>query len=292
MLNPRVFSGAMVLVLCSFILSGCGQGTGTSTTGGGTTGAAAAGEDTLTKIKKAGVIKWGADSGGGAPYVYGDLKDPNHIIGFEMDMMDKIAEHMGVKHERVQAEWASLLENMKAKRTDIVLNGIEINELRLKTYLFSQPYFKYEQQWSVRAADKDVLKSMDDLKDKKIGILDGTEAGNVLKRAGFKEDQIKIYPDSKTPYDDLKIKRVDAILAESIIADFYAGKDKEIFNNPATLAPGIYGVALRKEKESDTLLAEIDRVLKLMKENGDLAAIYKKWNIWNDKQKELGIVEK
>ena len=251
-----------------------------------------AGEDTLAKIKGAGVLKWGADSSGGAPYVYNDPKDPNKVIGFEMDMMDKIAEHLGVKHERVQAEWASLLENLKAKRTDIVMNGIEINELRSKTYNFSQPYFVYEQQISVRAKDKDKYKSLADLKDKKIGILDGTESGNVLESAGFKNDQITIHPDSKTPYDNLKLRRVDAVVAESIIASFYAGQDAAIFNNPDTFAPGKYAVAVRKESDSDTLLAAIDSVLKTMKVNGELAAIYKKWNIMSDKQKALGVVEK
>ena len=60
----------------------------------------------------------------------------------------------------------------------------------------------------MRAADKDKYKSLADLKDKKIGILDGTEAGNVLKRAGFTDGpKIRIHPDSKTPYDNLKIKR-------------------------------------------------------------------------------------
>ncbi len=77
-----------------------------------------------------------------------------------------------------------------------------------------------------------------------------------------------------------------------MIADYYAGKDKEIYNIPKTFAPGKYGICVRKDKGNETLLAEIDRVIKLMKENGDLATIYKKWHIWNDEQKELGIVEK
>ena len=211
-------------------------------------------------------------------------------------MMVKIAGHMGVKAERVQGQWDSLLTDLANKRTDMVMNGIEINELRSKTNNFSKPYFIYEQQLSVRAADKDTFKSLDDLKDKKIGVLSGTESINVLKRAGFKDEQIVGHDDSKTPYENLNLKRCDAVLAEAIIADFYAGPTKGmvkgIYNNPKTFSPGKYGVAVRKESDSDTLLAEIDRVLKLMKESGELAEIYTKWNIWNDTQKELGIVKK
>lgn len=273
------------------VITGCGGGA-PAPAGGGKPADAGGGSDVLAAVKKAGVLKWGADASGGAPFVFGDPKNADKVIGFEMDLMDKLAEHMGVKHERVQAEWANLLENMKAKRTDIVINGIEINADRQKAYNFSQPYYIYEQQITVRAEDKDKIKSLDDLKGKKVGILDGTEAGNVLKRAGFTDEQIVIHPDSKTPYDNLKLKRIDAVIAESIIAAYYAGPDKDVFNVPQTFAPGKYGIAVRKEAESDSLLAELDKALKTMKENGELAAIYKKWNIWTDKQKEVGVTEK
>ncbi len=104
------------------------------------------GGDTLDAVKKAGVLKWGADSSGGAPYVYGDPEDPKKIIGFEIDMMEKIGQHMGVKTELVQCSWPALLENLKDKRCDIVMNGEEINEAHLAAANMSQPYFVYEQQ--------------------------------------------------------------------------------------------------------------------------------------------------
>ncbi|MBI5723158.1 MAG: 50S ribosomal protein L7/L12 [Planctomycetes bacterium] len=37
---------------------------------------------------------------------------------------------------------------------------------------------------------------------------------------------------------------------------------------------------------------EINRVLKLMMENGELAEIYQRWHIWNDQQRQLGIKPK
>ena len=39
-------------------------------------------------------------------------------------------------------------------------------------------------------------------------------------------------------------------------------------------------------------MEDSDRVLDLMKSNGELAAIYKAWRIWNDRQKELGVRER
>ena len=251
---------------------------------------AARAEDTLEKVKKAGVLKWGADPAGGAPYVFFDPKDPDKIIGFEVDIMDKLAEHMGLKHEIVKSDWAALLDNMKSKRSDIVMNGVEINDDRKKVVAFTEPYYVYEQQLTVRAGDKDKYKSLDDLKGHKIGTLSAAEANNVLKRAGFPEDDILQHDDSLTPYTDLELKRCDGVLQESIIAAYYAGKNAKLANIEKTFSPGKYAVAARKEDA--TLLAEVDKALKVMKDNGELAAIYKKWAIWTDGQKTIGVTEK
>src|SRR6186997_2249960 len=57
----------------------------------------AKGEDTLELIKKRGVLKWGADAEGGAPYVFPDRQDPNQLTGFEYDLADALAAKLGVK---------------------------------------------------------------------------------------------------------------------------------------------------------------------------------------------------
>jgi polar amino acid transport system substrate-binding protein len=247
-------------------------------------------EDTLEKVKKAGVLKWGADPSGGAPYVFNDPKDNDKVIGFEMDIMDKLAGHLGLKHELVKGTWDSLVDNLKSKRADVVMNGLEITEMRQKEVSFSDPYYVYEQQLTVRVGDKDKYNSLDDLKGHKVGTLNAAESNNVLKRAGFTEEQILVHDDSQTPYENLGLKRVDAVLQESIIAAYYAGKNPKLFNLPKTFSPGKYGIAARKE--DGTLLVEINKGLKTMRENGELAAIYKKWNIWTDAQKTVGIEEK
>jgi polar amino acid transport system substrate-binding protein len=170
-----------------------------------------------------------------------------------------------------------------------VVNGIEINEERAKRVAFSTPYYQYEQQLTVRAEDKGKYRTLDDLKGHKVATLNAAEANNVLKRAGWTEQLISPYDDSLTPYNELKLGRVEAVLQESIIADYYAGKDAKLYNVPQTFSPGKYAVALRKEDAS--LLQETDRILNLMKQNGELAAIYVRWKLWNDGQAALGIQE-
>ena len=296
-----IFFFAAVLLMAG--LAGCGGesvqkppvGGGTGTDDGPAKPAqpaqpAAKAEDTLARIKEAGVLKWGADAAGGAPFVFQDPEDTTKVIGFEMDLMDAFAKHMGVKPERVQGEWKTLPGNLTAKRTDVVVNGFEINEERKKIVAFSEPYYVYEQQLTVRIEDKDKYKTLADLKGKKIGTLDAAQANNVLNDAGFPDELLEKGDDSQTPYTNLEVKRTEAVLQESIIAEYYAGKNAKLYNVPQTFAPGKYAVLVRLE--DTTLLTETNRILADMKKNGELAAIYKKWNIMNDKQKEIGVEAK
>lgn len=258
------------------VTAGCGAGPGA--------------ESAWSRTLRTGELKWGADPKGGAPFVFNDPKDPNTIIGFEIDMIDAIAKHLGVKPVMVTAEWDALLEDLVvARRSDMVMNGIEINEVRQRRVAFSDPYYIYEQQLTIRKADKEKYKSLEDLKGQTVATLAGAEANNVLLRAGWDAGKIKTFDDSSNPYADLVNGRVEAVLQEGIIAEYYATPMPELYNIPTMFAPGKYAVAFRPDDTE--LLAQVNQALAKMKANGELAAIYKKWNMWNDKQKELGIKE-
>ena len=68
--------------------------------------------NTLAKIHERGEITWGADLQGGEPYVYEDPMNPQHVIGFEVDIMDAIARRLGVKARMVQYTWSNLVPSL------------------------------------------------------------------------------------------------------------------------------------------------------------------------------------
>jgi polar amino acid transport system substrate-binding protein len=51
----------------------------------------AAASSSIQEIKERGVLLWGSDSEGGAPYVFPDPKDPSKLIGFELDIAVAVA---------------------------------------------------------------------------------------------------------------------------------------------------------------------------------------------------------
>lgn len=246
-------------------------------------------DETLAQIRKSGVLRWGADPSGGAPFVFFNPNNPEEVVGFEVDIMAALARRLQVKPELVRSDWAALIDNMKSGRTDLVLNGLEVNPERAEVIRFTVPYRVYAQQLTVRARDQERYGSLDDLKGRKIAVLGGSQSVDVLKEAGWPDDLILKYDDSLTPYKEVGLRRADAALAESIIARYYCGNDSSLYNVPKVFAPGQYAAAVRKEDQS--LLEAVNRALEEMKKSGELGEIYQKWGIWDEHQQELGIAE-
>jgi polar amino acid transport system substrate-binding protein len=241
----------------------------------------------LRRIQDAGVLRWGVDPAGGAPFAMPDPRDPRRLIGFEIELVERLAQHLGVRSVPVPGDWLALIDNMKAGRTDLALNGLEVSADRAEVIDFTVPYYRYGQQLTVREADRERYRSLADLKGRRISVLNGSASVDVLLEAGWTDDAIAQYDDSLAPYVELENGRVDASMAESIIAGYYTAGIPGLHNVPETFSPGEYAGALRKGEPE--LRAAVDAALALMKENGDLGRIYQRWGVWSEQQAEIGI---
>src|ERR1700722_1907394 len=129
-------------------------------------------DDHLGKIKRAGVLRYGTDAEGGAPYVYPDPQHPEKLIGFEYELADAIAAKLGVKAELVQNQWDQLMPALDRGNFDIILSGLEINDEHLRHVAMTLPYFVYAQQIITRK-DTSGLATAQSLKGKTVGVLSG-----------------------------------------------------------------------------------------------------------------------
>ena len=89
-----------------------------------------AADDSLRRIQEAGVLRWGADVQGGAPYIYEDPDHPEKLRGFEVDLAEALATELGVKAEFVQNDWSALIPSLERGTFDIAMNGIEVTPAR------------------------------------------------------------------------------------------------------------------------------------------------------------------
>ncbi len=241
-------------------------------------------DTSLERVKKARVLAWGADVVGGEPYVFEDPKNKGIYIGFEMDIAKGIASHLGVQEKMVIKAWDTLIPELQKGSFDMAMNGIEDLEERRKLVLLSDPYFVYSQQITVRRETKGI-KSLEDLKGKRVATLSGTAAEDILRRTPGISAHIN--PEIIYSYRDLAAGRVDAVLLDTPIAAAYGATNPKLKNVGESFGEGKYSIAFRKEDQA--LGKAVNQALEEMKRNGQLKAIYHRWGIMDKHQDEIGI---
>ena len=247
---------------------------------------AAAADDGMARLRASGIMRWGCDISGGAPFAFPDPSDPDRVIGFEVELAEELAHRLGVRAERFSADWLALIDALEADRCDLLINGFEVTADRERVVAFSTPYFRYAQQLVVRAEDRDRFTSLADLAGRPIAVLNGSASIESLRSAGVPPSLIVEYDDSLAPFTETVIGRVDACLQESFIARFFAGHDPRLAVVDATFDPGVYAVVVRRG--DDALLAAVNAALADMRADGTLGRILQRWGLWSDAQRELG----
>src|SRR5438552_17115872 len=136
--------------------------------------------DHLQEIKERGVLLWGADAEGGAPYVYPDPQKPEQLIGFEYELAEALARRLGVKARMVQNQWDQLTPALDRGNFDIILNGLELTPDNQQHLAMTQPYFVYAQQLVTRK-NTDHLTNLPSLKGKTVGVLSSSVAQRLVE---------------------------------------------------------------------------------------------------------------
>ncbi|MFQ0992396.1 transporter substrate-binding domain-containing protein [Gilliamella apicola] len=210
-----------------------------------------------------------------APFEF--TNDKNEIVGFDIDMINKICDEMKVSCKIVNQSFDGLIPSLKTRRIDAAIAGIDVTAERQKQVDFTKIY--YDDSSIQFITLKDSLTSLDQLKGKRVGIQKGT---TYLKYLDEKFPDVKpvSYDSYQFAFLDLKAKRIDAIVSSSFVAGDWLGKDAEIvplgdkITDHEFFGEGL-GIALRKG--NDELREKFNQAIDKLKANGELDAIYKKW---------------
>jgi polar amino acid transport system substrate-binding protein len=238
--------------------------------------------DTLRDVHQRGVLLWGGDEEGGAPYSYPDPKNPDKMIGFEFELADEIAGKLGVKARMVQNQWDQLVPALERRNFDIILNGLEITPENLQRISMSSPYYVYTQQIVTRKGASG-LESLEHLRGREIAALSASAAQRLLEKFGG--IKVHIYPGNVEALRDLKAGRIEAVVLDLPIAIFYAKSDPELGFAGPPFAEGYYGIGIRRG--DDALLGEINRIIAVLATDGTLERIYRKYGLWDERQENL-----
>lgn len=234
------------------------------------------------EVKASGVLRWGGDEAGGTPYQFRDPQDPSLLIGFEVEIADEIARRLGLKAEFIQTNWPQIIPALQRGNMDTALSGIEVTPERQAQVDFTRPYYYFTQQIVVRKGTQGII-DLESLKGRKVGTLGATAAERLMNEAGGIE--VRPYDDNVTPYQDLAIGRLDAVLLDLPIAVHHGKPNEQLEFAGEPFAPGQYAAVVHQK--APKLRAELDRTLGEMIADGTLRRILEKWELWNDSQNKL-----
>jgi polar amino acid transport system substrate-binding protein len=227
-------------------------------------------------------LRWGGDSEGGAPFVEADPNDPAVVRGFDVEVAEEIAKGLGRKPHFVQVAFSAIDQSVARGDFDIGMSGVEDTPPRRAALAATIPYFEFHEVLTVREADRDRFRTLDDLRGHRVGTLGGTIAYDRLLEAQKDGIVLVSYDDDVHPYEDLAQGRLDAVLLDNIIAVRSMRRVPGLYMQPKPVMTGHYVAVLAKENTA--LRDQVDAILRARMRDGTLERIYRKWQIWDDYQ--------
>lgn len=209
-----------------------------------------------------------------APLGFRDEK--NEIVGFDIDYARAAAEKMGKEVEFQPIDWTSKESELNSGRIDLIWNGYTITEDRKGKVLFTKPYLK-NSQVVVTLVDSPVT-SLADLAGKKVGLQNLSSAADALNENPIKDQiaSISEFPDNVLALSDLKSGRLDAVVIDEVVADYYMSLEEGTYKIlDETLSPEEYGIGVKKGNEE--LLTSLQTALDELIEDGTATEISEKW---------------
>lgn len=248
--------------------------------------------DTLATVRDRGVLIYGSDKEGGAPYAYPDPKSPRDVTGFEVELMRALAADLGVRAEFSQGPWDRLLQVLDTGRVDLVMNGYEWTETRAQSYLPTRPYYVYQLQLMAQRGGRlgswaDVGRARPGGGRWRIGVLTSSAADAFARQAQAAGAPLAVVPfDGATDaMTAVRNGQIDATLQDLPAALFYRDRFPTLALAGAPVGHGYYVIFVRHDDRAlhDALDSALGRLIK----SGAVRAIDERYGLWNDAQNEL-----
>lgn len=238
----------------------------------------------------AGLLVWGGDAEGGAPFVEADPANPAQVRGFDVEVADRIARGLSGRTARfLQVQWSNIDQSVERGDFTLGLSGVEDTPARRARHAVTIPYFEFREVLAVRPADSSRVHGLADFHGRRVATLGATIAYDLLLAARDSTGLIPIsYDDDVHPYADLVQGRVDAVLLDHIIAQRAlrrrGGRGGFVILRQPVAIGHYVGVLARADS---AVRDSINVVLRDAMRDGSLEQIFRRWNVWDVSQGAL-----
>jgi cyclohexadienyl dehydratase len=204
--------------------------------------------------------------------------------GFDIEMAEEIAKHLGVKAAFVPTSWPTLTADVTAEPPtfDLAIGGITITEARKETMLMSEGYLANGKTILCRASEAERFKSLDDIDRPEVRVMVNPGGLNEkFAKENLTHAQIIVHPKNEEipmliAQDNLT---ADVMITEITEAPYYIKTDARLaaplIDQPFT--HGEIGVLMKKGQAD--LLLKVNEVIKAMKADGSLRRLHEKYGL-------------
>ena len=197
-------------------------------------------------------------------------------IGFDVDSITAVGKAAGFEVDVRNIAWDGIFGGVATGQYDIVAAATTITEERQKQFDFSDPYYEVAQAVVLPAGKS--IKSLADLKGKKVGGQIGTTGVFVIRKAGVTVD-LKEYDDVGLAIQDMLGGRLDAVICDDPVALYYVNKKADTAGKLnisfKTEEKEYYGFTVRKGRKD--LVEKLNKGIKDVKASGVEAQLLQKW---------------
>lgn len=266
MTRTRLFSLIVLAfaLTAAFVVAGCGDDDSTSSSADTTSG----GTDTADLgLIEDGTLIVGSD----IPYPPFEQGDPPEYTGFDIDLINAVAEKLGLETQIEDAPFDLILTG-GGGQFDLSIAATTITPAREQRVDFSDPYFISSQGLLVQTGGD--VATLDDLAGKIIGAQDGT-TGETYALDNTDAEEVRPFPQVDDAYNALSVGQVDAVIADGpAVEDAAANKEglevAEIFPTDEQ-----YGIVL--PQGSTALTEAVNGALQEVKDEGTLDDLYEQY---------------
>ena len=266
---PRTLPAVLACATLAATLAGCGGG------GGGAAPSASPAAPTSAGAAAVELIRPGQlTTCTQLPYEPFQFRQGDKIVGFDVDMVDLVAQRLGVTQQIVETPFDNIQSGVALDTglCDIGAAAMTITDTRKQNLDFSDPYFDATQ--ALLVPPNSTITGPEQLTGKRLGVQNGT-TGQQYAQENLQGAELVVFDDIGLELTAVQTGEVDAAINDNAPLLDFAGKNAG-FTVTAQFDTGEqYGYAVKKGNTA--LLEAANAAIAEARSGGKYQELFKKW---------------
>ena len=217
------------------------------------------------------------------PFSYYD-EDGKTLIGYDLDLINDLQDLLGFEIDGgIQAmDYSALTTSLAENKLDMGAAALCATDERKEVMKFSDIYCDSGQVVMVNKSNDEGIKSVDNLKGKKVAVEKGT-ASHTYASKNLSDADLEVHDTITTAYESLEQGKVDAVIQDGPNAYYYIkttdGTKLEVVGDEFNQGQAPYAIAISKDcvEANDGIIDTFNQAIKDLAEDGTMDKLAKEW---------------